>query len=85
MDLRLRQSIVQQIIVQTYYLLLRDDGDPDLVDHVCPAGLQKDRCIHHTDLFTCREQRITWTLGKCQARAQFLYYLCQVSKNSTLA
>lgn len=44
------------------YLLLWDDGDPDLVDQVLPFGLQKNCCIHHTHLLICKEQRITLTL-----------------------
>lgn len=47
---------------QFHYLLLWDDGDPDLVDQVLPFGLQKNCCIHHTHLLICKEQRIKLTL-----------------------
>lgn len=60
--------------VQTYYLLIGYDGDPDFVDHIRPSGLQKNGCIHHTDLFTCKKNK---TLFLHKVRAQFLYYLCK--------
>lgn len=37
-----------------YYLLIRYNGDPDFMDHICPSSLQKHCCIHHTYLFTCK-------------------------------
>lgn len=49
---------------QMYYLLLWDNGDPDFVDHVCPAGLQENCCIHHTHLFTWKRAKVHMNTGE---------------------
>lgn len=41
------------------YLLIRYDGDPNLMDHVRPPCLQENGCIHHTHLFACNDHRVS--------------------------